>query len=160
MNKFLTDEQTKVFEKLFQSCTGSDFMTDREFVDSCAQTGTNLLYRFLLNGRMCFAFQSFDAPGYECVFPASHPLSKNVLPGFKRAVEGATENLPYFPLDISHFKRLLKNSDAETEGKVGIVISCTALYGIQKKELKLRIFFDKDEVLKIVEKLETAKASV
>ena len=107
-----------------------------------------------------FFIPDFDALGYENDFPPMQPLTEKVLPDFKTAVESATENLPYFPLDISHFKRLLENSEAETKGNDGIVISCTALYGSQKKELKLRIFFDKGEVMKIVEKLEEAKTAV
>ena len=154
MNKFLTDDKVELFGNLFQTFTGADFMADKEFIDFCKQTGTNLLYKFLLNGKMCFVFQIFEGDAYENDFPPMHPLKKTVLPNFKMAVESATEGLPYFPLDISHFKRLLENSQAKTEGKDGIVISCNALYGSKKQEIKLRIFFDKDEVLKIVGKME------
>ena len=102
---FLAKRQKDVIQNLFCN-TGSTYslqlVTINEYIHSCAEDA--FLFKFRLNGKICMASLSKKSR-YTKDNPPVNVL-KQVLQRFKEEFEIATEKLPYYPLDFSHFYQI------------------------------------------------------
>ena len=163
---FLAKRQKDVIQNLFCN-TGSayslELVTINEYIHSCAEDA--FLFRFRLNGKICLASLSKKSR-YTKDNPPVNVL-KQVLQRFKEEFEIATETLPYYPLDFSHFYQIPddKTHNAKKTAQSLFVDSCQMGLNVvnyyyddnlsrkTEDEVEISIFLDKDEVKKIADLL-------
>ena len=161
---FLAKRQKDVIQNLFCN-TGSayslELLTINEYIHSCAEDA--FLFKFRLNGKICMASLSKKSR-YTKDNPPVNVL-KQVLQRFKEEFEIATETLPYYPLDFSHFYQIPddESHDAKKTAESLFVDSCQMGLNVlnyyyddnlnrkTEDEMEISIFLDKDEVRKIAD---------
>mgnify|MGYP002625558574 CR=1 FL=1 len=163
---FLAKRQKDVIQKLFcnsGSAYSLELLTINEYIHSCAEDA--FLFKFRLNGKICMASLSKKSR-YTKDNPPVNVL-KQVLQRFKEEFEIATETLPYYPLDFSHFYQIPddKTHNAKKTAQSLFVDSCQMGLNVvnyyyddnlsrkTEDEVEISIFLDKDEVKKIADLL-------
>lgn len=164
---FLAKRQKDVIQNLFCN-TGSayslELLTINEYIHSCAEDA--FLFRFRLNGKICLASLSKKSRCTKDNPPVN--VLKQVLQRFKEEFEIATETLPYYPLDFSHFYQIPddKTHNAKKTAE-SLFVDSYHMMGLHvfnyyydnnlkkktKDEVEISLFLDKDEVQKIADLL-------
>ena len=161
---FLAKRQKDVIQKLFcnsGSAYSLELLTINEYIHSCAEDA--FLFKFRLNGKICMASLSKKSR-YTKDNPPVNVL-KQVLQRFKEEFEIATETLPYYPLDFSHFFQIPddKTHNAKKTAQSLFVDSCQMGLNVlnyyyddnlnrkTKDEVEISLFLDSDEVVKIAD---------
>ncbi len=165
---FLAKRQKDLIQKLFCNA-GTTYnlclLTAEEYIRS-ESIEKIFLFKFRLNGKTCLASLSKKAR-YKKDKPPIKVLEE-VLRRFKEQFEIATENLPYYPLDFSHFQEILDDERHNAEksaqnlftgwsdsSQMGLLISNYYYDNNLKRktedEIEISIFLDKDEVRKIAD---------
>ena len=164
---FLTKRQKDVIQKLFcnsGSAYSLELLNIDEYIKSCTENA--FLFRFRLNGKICLASLSKKFR-YTKDNPPVNVL-KQVLQRFKEEFEIATEKLPYYPLDFSHFYQIPddKTHNAKKTAE-SLFVDSYHIMGLHvfnyyyddnlnrktKDEVEISLFLDKDEVQKIADLL-------
>ena len=161
---FLAKRQKDVIKKLFCN-TGSAYSLELlnidEYIKSCTENA--FLFRFRLNGKICLASLSKKSR-YTKDNPSVNVL-KQVLQRFKEEFEIATETLPYYPLDISHFYQIPDDESHDAKKTAESLFVNSYQMGLHvlnyyyddnlnrktKDEVEISLFLDKDEVQKIAD---------
>ena len=161
---FLAKRQKDVIQNLFCN-TGSayslELLTINEYINSCAED--SFLFKFRLNGKICMASLSKKSR-YTKDNPPVNVL-KQALQRFKEEFEVASETLPYYPLDFSHFYQIPddKTHNAKKTTQSLFVDSCQMGLNVvnyyyddnlnrkTEDEVEISIFLDRDEVVKIAD---------
>ena len=155
---FLAKRQKDVIQKLFCN-TGTAYSLELlnidEYIKSCTENA--FLFRFRLNGKICLASLSQKSRCTKDNPPVN--VLKQVLQRFKEEFEIATETLPYYLLDFSHFYQIPddKNHNAKKTAESLFVDSCQMGLNVvnyyyddnlsrkTEDEVEISIFLDKDE---------------
>ena len=161
---FLAKRQKDVIQNLFCN-TGSayslELLTINEYINSCAEDA--FLFKFRLNGKICMASLSKKSR-YTKDNPPVNVL-KQVLQRFKEEFEIATEKLPYYPLDFSHFYQIPDDKTHNAKKTAESLFVDSYHMGLHvlnyyyddnlnrktKDEVEISLFLDKDEVVKIAD---------
>ena len=159
---FLAKRQKDVIQNLFCN-TGSayslELLTINEYIHSCAEDA--FLFKFRLNGKNCMASLSKKSR-YTKDNPPVNVL-KQVLQRFKEEFEIATEKLPYYPLDFSHFYQIPDDKTHNAKKTAESLFVDSYHMGLNilnyyfddnlnrktEDEVEISIFLDRDEVVKI-----------
>ena len=161
---FLAKRQKDVIQKLFcnsGSAYSLELLTINEYIHSCAEDA--FLFKFRLNGKICMASLSKKSRCTKDNPPVN--VLKQVLQRFKEEFEIATETLPYYPLDFSHFYQIPDDEghDAKKTAESLFVDSCQMGLNVvnyyyddnlsrkTEDEVEISIFLDRDEVVKIAD---------
>ena len=163
---FLAKRQKDVIQNLFCN-TGSayslELLTINEYIKSCTENA--FLFKFRLNGKICMASLSKKSR-YTKDNPPVNVL-KQVLQRFKEEFEIATEKLPYYPLDFSHFYQIPDDKTHNAKKTAQSLFVDSYHMGLHvlnyyyddnlnrktKDEVEISLFLDKDEVKKIADLL-------
>lgn len=161
---FLAKRQKDVIQNLFCN-TGSayslELLTINEYIHSCAEDA--FLFKFRLNGKICMASLSKKSR-YTKDNPPVNVL-KQVLQRFKEEFEIATEKLPYYPLDFSHFYQIPDDKTHNAKKTAQSLFVDSYHMGLNilnyylddnlnrktEDEVEISIFLDRDEVVKIAD---------
>ena len=161
---FLAKRQQNLIQKLFcnsGSAYSLELLNIDEYIKSCTENA--FLFRFRLNGKICMASLSKKSR-YTKDNPPVNVL-KQVLQRFKEEFEIATETLPYYPLDFSHFYQIPddESHDAKKTAESLFVDSCQMGLNVvnyyyddnlnrkTEDEVEISIFLDRDEVQRIAD---------
>ncbi|MCR4953445.1 MAG: FliM/FliN family flagellar motor C-terminal domain-containing protein [Treponema sp.] len=163
---FLAKRQKDVIKKLFcnsDSAYSLELLNIDEYIKSCTENA--FLFRFRLNGKICLASLSKKSR-YTKDNPPVNVL-KQVLQRFKEEFEIATETLPYYPLDFSHFYQIPDDESHDAKKTAQSLFVNSYQMGLHvlnyyyddnlnrktKDEVEISLFLDKDEVKKIADLL-------
>lgn len=163
---FLAKRQKDVIQKLFcnsGSAYSLELLNIDEYIKSCTENA--FLFRFRLNGKICLASLSKKSR-YTKDNPPVNVL-KQVLQRFKEELEIATETLPYYPLDFSHFYQIPDDESHDAKKTAECLFIDSWQMGLHvlnyyyddnlnkktKDEVEISLFLDKDEVQKIADLL-------
>ena len=169
---FITKRQRGVIEKLFSYngatplpsiYTAEEFLRFNETNKKLEHETSisNVLFKFRLNGKLCFANLVKDG-GYDGDEMPYIPLER-IFKGAKLAFENVTEGKGWFPMDFSHRELItpwdLKGElekiycqDSISENTLGLCFYCSTYYGRNREQqVQVRIFLNKDAVQTIAE---------
>ena len=161
---FLAKRQKDVIQKLFcnsGSAYSLELLNIDEYIKSCTENA--FLFKFRLNGKICMASLSKKSR-YTKDNPPVNVL-KQVLQRFKEELEIATETLPYYPLDFSHFYQVTDDESHDAKKTAESLFVNSYQMGLHvlnyyyddnlnrktKDEVEISLFLDKDEVKKIAD---------
>ncbi len=161
---FLAKRQKDVIQKLFcnsGSAYSLELLNIDEYIKSCTENA--FLFRFRLNGKICMASLSKKSR-YKKDNPPVNVL-KQVLQRFKEEFEIATETLPYYPLDFSHFYQIPDDKTHNAKKTAQSLFVDSYQMGLNilnyylddnlnrktEDEVEISIFLDRDEVVKIAD---------
>jgi len=153
-----------VIQKLFcnsGSAYSLELLTINEYINSCAEDA--FLFRFRLNGKICLASLSAKSK-YTKENPPVNVL-KQTLQRFKEEFEVASETLPYYPLDFSHFYQIPDDKTHNAKKTAQSLFVDSYHMGLNilnyylddnlnrktEDEVEISIFLDRDEVVKIAD---------
>lgn len=163
---FLAKRQQNLIQKLFcnsGSAYSLELLNIDEYIKSCAEDA--FLFKFRLNGKTCLASLSKKSR-YTKDNPPVNVL-KQVLQRFKEEFEIATETLPYYPLDFSHFYQIPDDKTHNAKKTAQSLFVDSYHMGLNilnyylddnlnrktEDEVEISIFLDRDEVKKIADLL-------
>ena len=163
---FLAKRQQNLIQKLFcnsGSAYSLELLNIDEYIKSCTKNA--FLFKFRLNGKICLASLSKKSR-YTKDNPSVNVL-KQVLQRFKEEFEIATETLPYYPLDFSHFYQIPDDESHDAKKTAESLFIDSWQMGLHvlnyyyddnlnrktKDEVEISLFLDKDEVRKIADLL-------